>query len=118
MNDPIKRGLTSPKMRNFLKAVELLRVLDREVPGQVMSAFAYIASHNPCHKQALEIDLGFSTASASRVTDWLSHSHRLGKQGLCLIEKVSDPSNYRRTLLRLTPQGEALKVQLLEILYG
>ena len=91
--------------------------MDREVPGQLVSAFLYIASHNPCHKQALEEDLGFPTASGSRTTDWLSSFHRLGKPGLGLIEKKQDPVNRRRALLTLTPKGEALARQMKEIIY-
>lgn len=104
-------------MRRFLKATNLLRVLDREVPGQVVAAFAYVASHNGCHKQALEEDLGFSTASGSRVTAWLSKHHRLKKPGLNLIKKEDDPLNSRRKILSLTKEGELLANQIKEILY-
>ena len=118
MSDPLKRQTTSAQTAKLLHAFDLLRTLDREVPGQVVSAFLYIASHNPCHKQALEEDLDFKNSSGSRTTDWLSDYHRLGKPGLGLIKKYKDPSNWRRILLKLTPKGEALAEQMKELIYG
>jgi DNA-binding MarR family transcriptional regulator len=114
--DPLKRTVTSRQTMSLLNAFELLRLMDREIPGQLVSAFLYIASHNPCHKQAMEEDLGFKTSSASRTTDWLSDYHRLGKPGLGLIKKYKDPSNWRRVLLKLTPKGEALIKQMKEFI--
>jgi DNA-binding MarR family transcriptional regulator len=105
-------------MSQMLKAFELLRLMDREIPGQLVSAFLYIASHNPCHKQAMEEDLDFTTSSASRLTDWLSEYHRLGKPGLGLIVKTKDPTDFRRILITLTPKGESLARQMKEHLYG
>jgi DNA-binding MarR family transcriptional regulator len=105
-------------MSQMLKAFELLRLMDREIPGQLVSAFLYIASHNPCHKQAMEEDLDFTTSSASRLTDWLSEYHRLGKPGLGLIVKNKDPTDFRRILITLTPKGESLARQMKEHLYG
>jgi DNA-binding MarR family transcriptional regulator len=115
--DPLKRQTTSRTTAKLLSAFELLRLMDREIPGQLVSAFLYIASHNPCHKQALEEDLGFGVASGSRTTDWLSSHHRLGKPGLGLIKKTMDPLNRRRVLLELTPKGEALIRQMKELIY-
>jgi DNA-binding MarR family transcriptional regulator len=86
--------------------------------GQVLATLFYVATHDDCHKQALEEDLDFTAASGSRNTDWLSNKHRLGKPGLGLITKSVDPSNRRRTTLKLTPKGELLMDQLRGILYG
>jgi hypothetical protein len=101
-------------MAQVLKAFELLRLMDREIPGQLVSTFLYIASHNPCHKQALEEDLDLSVSSSSRLVDWLSHYHRLGKPGLGLVTKT----NFRRVIVSLTPKGESLARQMKEHLYG
>lgn len=102
----------------MLTAIERLRVLDREIPAQVVSCFLYVASHNPCHKEALEEDLGYTTASSSRNIDWLSGKHRLNKPGLDLVIKERDPSNKRRLLLYLSPKGEQLVNDLRNDLYG
>ena len=118
MADPLRRQPTNEHMLRLMKAFELLRLMDREIPGQLVSAFFYVCAHNGCHKLALEQDLGLKTSSASRLTDWLSDYHRLGKPGLGLIEKSVDPSNRRRQFLRLTAKGHALLKQIEEIAYG
>ena len=115
--DPLKRQQTSARTAKVLKAFELLRLMDREIPGQLVSAFLYVASHNPCHKQAMEEDLGLKPASGSRLIDWLSEYHRLGKPGLGLVVKTKDPLNHRRLLVELTPKGESLARQMRELIY-
>ena len=116
--DPLRRQLTDPRGEPLLEVMNLVRILDREVPAQVLATFFYVATHDSCHKQALEEDLDMTTASASRNTDWLSDKHRLKKPGLGLISKVKDPSNQRRTILKLTPKGKMLWKQLKEIIHG
>jgi len=116
--DPLKRAITDDSTLAVLKAFERLRMLDREMPAQVVSTFLYIASHDPCHKQAIEEDLCHSTAAASRNIDWLCGRQRLSKPGLELVEKYRDPSNGRRFLCRLTSKGQALVRDITEDLYG
>ena len=115
--DPLKKTLTDPSLNKVLRAFELLRILDREIPGQLVSAFLFIASHNPCHKQAMEEELGIPVSSGSRVSDWLSDYHRLGKPGLGLIKKSRDPYNLRKVVLELTPKGESLAKQIKDLIY-
>ena len=105
-------------MEGLLAVMEHLRGLDREVPGQVVSVFLYIAIHEPCHKQAIEEDLGFTTASCSRNITWLSYKHRLNKPGLGLVQFERDPYNRRRYLVWLTPEGKELIKTLEAKLYG
>ena len=95
---------------------ELFREKDVEVPGQLVAVFCFIASHNPCHMQAIEQGLSLSPNSVSRNTDWLFNTHRLGKPGMGLIIKEKDPLNYRRRICRLTKEGEKLVIQIKEIL--
>ena len=116
--DPLRRGLTNDNAERLLKVVNLFRLLDREMPGQVIASYLYVASHNHCHKQALEEDLDLTTASSSRNTDWLSDQHRLNKPGLGLIKKEQDPANRRRQQLSLTSRGEQLLKQIEDLLYG
>ena len=108
MADVLRRLATDEDCLKLMDVFELLRVLDREIPGQLVSAFFYIAGHNPCHKLAMEEDLEFTSASSSRCCDWLSDLHRVGKPGLGLIIKYDDPSNRRRVMCKLSPKGEAL----------
>ncbi|MFN7322999.1 MAG: MarR family transcriptional regulator [bacterium] len=116
--DPLRRQLTNPQIERLLTVVEAIRVLDREMPAQVVATFLYVASHNECHKVALEEDLNFPTSSGSRNTDWLSRFHRLRKPGLNLISKEVDPLDRRRTILKLTPKGEQLVHHITQLLYG
>ncbi len=103
-------------MWRLLRVHELFREKDVEVPGQLVSVFCYIASHNPCHLQAIQEDLGMSPNSTSRNTDWLSTHHRLGKPGMGLIVKTVDPLNHRRRIVKLTPKGHQMVLKIKEIL--
>ena len=117
----IFRATTDHQMEKLLKAVELFRKKDSEIPAQVISVFLYIASHNDCSKVQLqdkEEGINMPSASASRNTDWLAHKHRLGKDGLGLIVKYRDPLDQRRQIMRLSKKGNELVQQLREILYA
>jgi len=116
--DPLIKERTDELMWKVCKVAELFRVKDAEVPGQLVSVFCYIASHNPCHLQAIQEDLGLSPNSTSRNTDWLSSHHRLGKAGMGLVTKADDPYDMRRKVVKLTPKGEQMVTTIKEILYG
>tara|TARA_R100000353_G_scaffold10230_1_gene11413 strand:- start:1183 stop:1545 length:363 start_codon:yes stop_codon:yes gene_type:complete len=120
MNDPFRKT-TNLEMERLLKAMELFRSHDPEIPAQVISVFLYIASHDDCSKVQLqdkEVGLNMPSASASRNTDWLSHKHRLGKRGLNWVIKYRDPTDMRKQIMKLSPQGTLLVKQLRDILYG
>ena len=116
--DPLRKQLTDPSLEPLLEVINIVRQLDREMPAQVLATLFYVATHDDCHKQALEEELEFTAASGSRNTDWLSDKHRLGKPGLGLITKNVDPSNRRRQTLKLTKKGHQLMSQLRGVLYG
>jgi len=116
--DPLRRLLTNPEMERMLQVMDLMRVLDREVPAQVLACFFYIACHDGCHKTAMEEDLGLTTASSSRNIDRLTKQHRLGKMGMGLITKEVDPLNKKRLVLKLSQKGHDLIRQIESILYG
>jgi DNA-binding MarR family transcriptional regulator len=114
--DPLKRLQTNDNALRVMLAWEELRKLDREIPGQVVSMFFYIASHNPCHKQAIEEDLEFTVASASRNLQWLTDTNRLGKPGLGLIEKYTEEGS-RRIVCRLSHKGKQFVDNFLSVIY-
>lgn len=116
--DPLRRTRTNPDMERMLRVMDLLRVLDHEVPAQVLACFFYIASHDGCHKTAMEEDIGIGTSSASRNIDRLTKQHRLGKPGMDLVTKEVDPTNKKRLTLHLTKRGHDLIRQIESILYG
>mgnify|MGYP006276605563 CR=1 FL=1 len=113
---PLVKPLTDEVMWKICRIHQLFRVLDVEVPGQLVAVFCYIASHNPCNLQAIEQGLNLSPNSTSRNTDWLSSHHRLGKPGMGLITKKKDPLNQRRRIVELTDKGYLMIQQIKEIL--
>lgn len=115
-SSPLLKEKTDPVMWKLCRIHELFREKDVEVPGQLVSVFCYIASHNPCHLQAIQEELGLSPNSTSRNTDWLSSHHRLGKPGMGLIVKTTDPYNHRRRIVKLTPKGHQMVLKIKEIL--
>ena len=107
--DPLKRLETDSELNALLTGWEMLRTQHREIPAQAVTVLLYVASHNPCHKQAIEEDHGLTTASCSRSIAFLTEgSIRPGvnTKGLGLIKRYTDPSNGRRHMLCLTTEGE------------
>ena len=108
-----------PDARRLFESLELLRLLDKEMPAQLLSTFLFIAAHEPVETLALGKAIGIATSSVSRNTDWLSAHHRLpNKAGLGLIIKEDHPTNWRTRICRLSPKGESLMRQIKEKLYG
>ena len=119
--DPLKRLVTDEQFLRLLAAWESLRTLHREIPAQAVTVLLYVASHNPCHKQAIEEDQGLTTASCSRMIDLLADGNGRAKvqtKGLRLITKIIDPTNRRRQLLKLTPEGLSMVNLAKQIAYG
>lgn len=119
--DPLRRAETDNQLNLLLNAWEMLRLQHREIPAQAVTVLLYVASHNPCHKQAIEEDQNLTTASCSRSIDFLTATkQRPGKlsDGLGLVERYSDPGNGRRHLLKLTPKGVSLVNLIKSTIYG
>ena len=117
-SSPLRREESDDQMKRLLDAWEVLRTSHREMPAQAVSVLLYVASHNECHKQAIEEDLGLTTASCSRVIDCINKgTGRAGVKtpGLGLVQKYVDPSNRRRLLVKLTPKGEHMLHQIKNI---
>ena len=112
--DPYKRLETNSNINRLLSTWEMLRKMHREVPAQAVTMLLYVASHNPCHKQAIEEDTGLTSASSSRMITFLTSNGRPGVQnsGVALMQTEKDG---RRLLLSLTPEGEAFAAQLNEL---
>ena len=121
--------MKQPNLEKLLKidneSYNLLRVLHKfmkldesqEVPLQAMAVFWYVATYQNCSKKDIEKYFGMSKASASRLTDYISRYHRLGKAGLGLISKETDPQDKRRSLLKLTRKGKDLIEKSFSTLY-
>ena len=118
MTDPIRRQCTDAQIENLLAAINTVRALDPDMPAQVLATLLYVASHDKCHKQAIEQDLKLTPASGSRNIDWLSALNRHKETGLELIDKKPDPANRRRLQLGLTQKGQVLIETIRSLLYG
>ena len=116
--NPLRREVTNDDLLPLLEVVEEIRVRDPDMTAAVLSIFLYVATHDDCHKQAVEEDLGISTSNCSRAADWLLDKKTLRKPGLGLISKEADPSNKRRIMFRLTQQGKHLAKRMQSTLYG
>ena len=110
--------MTNPDMDRLGRVMNLLRMLDKEVPAQALAVLFYIASHDNCNKTAIEEDLRMPPSSMSRNIDRLTEHHRLNKAGMGLVVKEDDPSNRRRLQLKLSLKGQELIKQIEAILYG
>lgn len=111
---------TRSDMLRMMGVVETLRVLDVEMPAQVMSCFFFVASRDDgCTTAELQLELGLTAASMSRCTTWLTGQHRSNpSRGLNLITKEVYQPNKRLRYLRLTQQGRNLAKQLSTQLNG
>lgn len=118
--DPLRGLVTDESTLAVFKAIEIIRLLANEgnMPLQALQCFLYVCSHDKCHKAQMELDMGLSTASGSRNTDYLCSQNRYKTAGLNLITKEVDPFNRRRIQLRLTPLGVRIKNDLLNELNG
>ena len=121
--NPLRRQITDLQVHKLLQVLQLIRELEptkakvNELPIQTLTCLMYIASHEGCHKQAMEEDLNMNKAAGSRNTDWLARLHRLGRPGLNLITKEVDYSDKRRSVLKLTRKGKDLVHKITRILY-
>ena len=104
---------------NLLRVLTLFMKLDasQDVPLQAMAVFWYVATYQNCSKKDIETYFDMSKASSSRMTDYISRYHRLGKAGLGLVSKEQDPKDKRRTILKLTRKGKDLIEKSFNTLY-
>ena len=104
---------------NFLRVLTLFLKLDntQKVPLQAIAVFWYVATYQNCSKNDIEKYFEMSKSSCSRMTDYISRYHRLGKSGLGLITKNQDPKDKRKTILKLTRKGKELIEKSLYTLY-
>ena len=121
--------MTQSKLEGLLKidneSYNLLRVLtmfmkldnSQDVPLQAIAVFWYVAIYHYCSKRDIVIFFKMSKASASRMTDYISRYHRLGKAGLGLVSKEQDPKDKRKTILKLTRKGKDLIEKSFTMLY-
>lgn len=106
-------------LNRLLDVIETLRVLDVEMPAQVIATFLFVATHDGCTTQEMQEELGLTAASCSRNTTWLTGEHRSNPQrGLNLITKEVYQPNKRLRILKMTSEGRKLAQRLSILLNG
>ena len=67
--NPLRRQETDTQILKLLQVLQLIRELEpekakvNELPIQTLTVLMYVASHDGCHKQAMEEDLGMNKAA-------------------------------------------------------
>lgn len=89
-----------------------LRRVDPDIPLAAVHCVFWVALNEGKTQVDLRNSTGMSSSSASRNLAYLSKHHRLGKEGLGLIEWVENPADRRAKLLYLTPRGRDVIGQL------
>jgi DNA-binding MarR family transcriptional regulator len=104
---------------NILRALQIFMNLDKtqDIPIQAIAVFMFVATYKTCTKEHVEEHFGMSKSSASRMTDYLSKYHRLGKAGQGLIYKERDENDKRKTSLRLSRKGKDLVEKICASVY-
>lgn len=102
-DDPlVKTGL-----RTLTSVLSRFRSEDAEMPIQQMVVLLWVASNEGKTQRELRASLDMASSTSSRNLAALSKVHRLGKEGLGLIDFIDDPLDRRAKQLWLTPKGRA-----------
>lgn len=100
----------------FFRTTKKLRALGNDVPLQQILVLLYISSKGSgCTQAEMREDLDMAASTASRNIAALSKVHRLGKEGLGLIDWRDDLLDRRVKRIHLTPKGRAFMKDLLDL---
>lgn len=100
------------------RMLEEFRKLDPEMQLQTAATFMCVALRPGITMKEIGDKLGISQASCSRNVAALSKWHRLNKEGHNLVVATEDPTERRRKVVHLTPDGERLARNLTTYLEG
>lgn len=101
---------------DLFKTMKKMRLLDSDMPLQQILVLLYIASKGKgCTQGELKDHLDMAASTASRNIAALSKVHRLGKEGLGLIDWHEDLLDRRVKRLHLTPKGRQFMLDLLNL---
>ena len=103
-------------LRQLETAVQVFRVLDpTHLPAHHIAVSLVVCQEEPVTFSVIEERLALSTSAVSRTIHALGDEHRKGKPGFRLVTVERDPKEGRRFIAMLTPRGQALKRQLLNL---
>lgn len=101
------------RFRGIYTLIGRFRDLDGEMTVHQMLSLLWVALNEGRTQRDLRAALDLPSSTASRNLAALSKVHRLGKEGLGLIEWVEDPEDRRAKLIYLSPKGRAFVNQIL-----
>ncbi len=107
--------MNSLEIRQSAKLIDLFRVLDQNIPAQQISLFIEVATNEGITMQNLANKLGLLQSTCSRTVSALSKVHRVNKAGLDLVEAKEDPMDRRFKVVKLSPKGKRLWMQIQDI---
>lgn len=100
----------------FLRALEVMRQLDAEMPAQTISTFLAVVEEPGIPIPKLAEKLGLSQSSSSRNVAALSKWQKFNVPGHDLVEAEPNPEDRRFKIVKLTRKGERLAEKLNEVL--
>ena len=106
-------------LKKFQQAMNVLRMLDPNMPMATVSAFVEICQHDDIEMKDLQERADLSYSSLSRAVASLSDKHwikKSNKEGLGRIETFESEEDRRRKLVRLTQKGRSMKSTIEELL--
>lgn len=101
-------------MREFIKGLELLSVVDRDMQISTALTLLYAAEREGQHQIDLEERTGLSNAAISRNVAYWSKWKRHKNPGHDMLESVIDPQDRRYRKLMLTKKGTTFVSRLKE----
>lgn len=100
---------TFESMLRLGQIIETFRMIEPEIPSQVIAVFALIAQRGEMQTREIGLATGLSPAAANRAVATLSDQHWIkAKPGLRLIEVRVDPEDRRQRRVRLGARGHHL----------
>ena len=105
-------------MREFIKGLELLSVVDRDMQISTALTLLYVAEREGQHQIDIEKRTGLSNAAISRNVAYWSKWKQHKKPGHEMMESVIDPQDRRYRKLMLTKKGTTFINRLKEQING
>lgn len=108
--------MSTMNMMKMAKAMGKIRELQTDFPASSLQCLFIVMMNDGLNQQDVAQRAGIPKSSCSRCLRMLSPRLSPGKDGMGLIDFRQDTNDIRYKVAYLTPKGEALKAELMEIL--
>lgn len=99
-----------------MRALNVFRQIDPEMPIQYVVSFLEIARHEGLSVSDLASRMGMAQSSASRQLAALSKFRARLQPGHDLVAAHEDPMERRKKIIMLTPKGKVLLMQINDLM--